>query len=205
MSPVKKLLKIITSLVDEHGLVPGQYSGAHMRAKYPAEGMKKSNITLTGGNEKGKGEVNMNDNKTYDLVTSITDNAINCAVEAMNETKFVYFASDSHQALEYSVRKKRSRIKVITRHNNTVNSIHFDGDNEGNLHNTYPTIVDVWMLSHAKCISQGMGGFGHFASMLGGNHHTCRVRHRNYKNATLPCILSAGTVVRPNAAPFDYP
>ena len=29
----------------------------------------------------------MDDKKTYDLLTSIADNAINCVVEAMNETK----------------------------------------------------------------------------------------------------------------------
>ena len=32
--PSKKIAQMITSLVDEHGLVPGQYFRAHMRAKY---------------------------------------------------------------------------------------------------------------------------------------------------------------------------
>ena len=83
MSPVKKLLKIITSLVDEHGLVPGQYSEAHMRANWPSGGFKLSGL------EQGKGEVMMDGKKTYDLLTSIADNDINCVVEAMNETIFL--------------------------------------------------------------------------------------------------------------------
>ena len=33
--PSTKIAHMITSLVDEHGLVPGQYFGAHMRARYP--------------------------------------------------------------------------------------------------------------------------------------------------------------------------
>ena len=89
----KKLLKVSTSLVDEHGSVPDQYSEAYMRAKWPSGGFK-----LTGW-EQGKGEVMMDDKKVYDLLTSIADNTINCVVEAMKETKFVYFASDSYHAL----------------------------------------------------------------------------------------------------------
>jgi hypothetical protein len=31
----------------------------------------------------------------------------------------------------------------------------------------YPAIVDLWILSQAKCIAVGAGGFGVFASILG--------------------------------------
>ena len=52
-----------------------------MKAMWPSGGFK-----LTSWRQ-GKGEVMMDDKKTYDLLTSIADNAINCVVEAMNETK----------------------------------------------------------------------------------------------------------------------
>jgi hypothetical protein len=149
----------------------------------------------------------MSDPTTKEIIQNITDNAVNCALHIMPKTNAVYFASDSNEpatylmtespwAAHFSSSSGRSaasppadaRPRIITRPNSTTEPAHFDKEGGGYTWAAIAaTIMDLWMLAHAGCIAQGLGGFAHFASELTGNHDTCRIRHRNYINGSLTC------------------
>eukprot|EP00546_Thalassionema_frauenfeldii_P010593 CAMPEP_0178917884 /NCGR_PEP_ID=MMETSP0786-20121207/13511_1 /TAXON_ID=186022 /ORGANISM="Thalassionema frauenfeldii, Strain CCMP 1798" /LENGTH=451 /DNA_ID=CAMNT_0020591517 /DNA_START=125 /DNA_END=1480 /DNA_ORIENTATION=+ len=190
--PSKALGGVIESLVKESGLVPGQYGAAHIRAMYPP------------GKRGFKGKLNT----TKAFKDNIGDNAANCVVKAMPETSHIYVATDTSEILDYllhesstwasnrTMRASREKMaldahtgppaKIVARPDYNVSSLHFDESNFPGLSGKAPPqayfqiFVDLWMLAHSKCISQGLGGFGHFASMLSGNHLSCRNRHRDY-------------------------
>ena len=76
-------------------------------------------------------------------------------------------------------------IVIVSRPNYNKGSLHIDTHlnfpgREGiaPVDEFYQIFIDLWILSHTKCLSQGLGGFGHFASILSGNHLQCRNRHR---------------------------
>lgn len=194
--PSKAVGELIETLARESGLVPGEYAGAHIRARFPVGSEKIKMI-------RGKELVNMNDNITKTYVHQIGDNAANCALKAMPETKHIFIATDTSELIDYLLyespiwgdhaRKKNNNIttsvtklhhyplaKIVTRSDYNVSSLHLDKADKAPPKAFYQIFVDLWILSHTKCISQGYGGFGHFCSMLSGNHHTCRVRHREY-------------------------
>lgn len=200
--PSPAVAKIVTSIVKQHGLVPGQYAGAHVRAKHPkGQGDIKLGKKRA---DKGGGGLNMKDERTKQIIQNITDNSVNCAVKIMPETKTVYFASDTNEPVDHLMTDSAwaphfargsnttsllsRKPSIITRPDGTKEPTHFD--KEGGHHQVedmYPTIVDLWILSHAKCIAQGVGGFGAFASLLTGNHDTCHIVHRNDAKGSLPC------------------
>eukprot|EP00566_Odontella_aurita_P012860 CAMPEP_0113528066 /NCGR_PEP_ID=MMETSP0015_2-20120614/1637_1 /TAXON_ID=2838 /ORGANISM="Odontella" /LENGTH=463 /DNA_ID=CAMNT_0000426555 /DNA_START=143 /DNA_END=1532 /DNA_ORIENTATION=+ /assembly_acc=CAM_ASM_000160 len=80
---------------------------------------------------------------------------------------------------------------VVTRPNSTIEPMHIDRGQGGKVHRddgtfdsdkdaVAATFIDLWIMAHARCTAQGVGGFAHFSSELTGNHYSCRVRHRNY-------------------------
>ena len=203
--PSKAVGEIIDSLAQGSGLVPGEYAGTQIRARFP---VGKEGIQMVGRKEL----VNMNHHETKIYVQKLGDNAANCALKAMPETKHIYVATDTSELLGYLLYEspiwgdhnsthagnnnittsavtnphQRPSAKIVTRPDYNVSSLYFGKTYLENLLDEPPPeayfqiFIDLWMLSHTKCMSQGHGGFGHFGSTLSGNHHTCRNRHRNY-------------------------
>jgi len=191
--PSPALRDVIKKVVSQNGLVPGTYAAAHVRARFPV-GLGK--IKYRGGNEISG--VDFDDSVTKDWVTKIGDNAVKCATVAMPDTKHVYVASDSFELSKYFMNKNNTTnasssspadptqtVSVVMRPDYETNAKHFNGDLPGpdtNSSEYFSTFVDLWLLSHSKCLAHGLGGFGHFASVLSGYHNSCRVRHRSYLN-----------------------
>ena len=203
--PSKALAKIIDSIAEEHGLIPGQYSSAHVRAKYPVDRVGQKEIKIL-KNEKG---LNMQDARTHEIITAIADNAMHCAMKAMPKAKHVYFASDAHELATYLMKesptwavrnrtslnltqKPPSGVTIVTRPNHTVEPEHYGFSMDPDPRKYDGIFIDLWIMAHAKCMAQGVGGFGHFASSLSGNHYSCRVRHRDYKVGISPSCPTPG-------------
>jgi hypothetical protein len=231
--PTKALQEHIQATATVHHLIPGQYAGVHMRAKYPA---KNSNITLNYGvGDKEGGGIRMENSDTQRAIAEIVDNAMNCIMTVMPETPVVYVASDSNEPIEYLLKESIWAIaggttnnfthphpkwyssstssssslppppaipvnrqwntttkpapKVVARLDFEVEPIHFDSDHGRGPQpqDMYPTFVDLWILAHAKCISQGVGGYSEFASQLTGNFRSCRAIHRHKQQGILKC------------------
>jgi hypothetical protein len=78
--------------------------------------------------------------------------------------------------------------KVVARLDFEQEALHFDSDTKRPQPiDMYPIFVDLWILGHAKCISQGVGGYSELASQLTGNLHTCRIFHRDKDQGILKC------------------
>ena len=43
----------------------------------------------------------MRDRKIFEIVAYLADHAVECAVQVMPETKYVYVASDTHETIDY--------------------------------------------------------------------------------------------------------
>ena len=139
-------------------------------------------------------DLDMNDNHTRDVVFKIGDNAVKCATKAMPDTKYVYVASDAHEIINYLLDESpswaqnnqtnttRKNVTILMRPNHANISLHLEiHPTEYTKPSNYSdTFLDLWIMAHSKCLSQGLGGFGHFGSVLSGNHYSCRVRHRDY-------------------------
>jgi hypothetical protein len=201
--PSKPVAKIIDSITEEHGMIPGQYSTAHVRAKFPVGTLEIKLI-----NNKEKGGLNMEDARTREIIAAIADNAAHCASKAMPETKHVYFAADAQEPTTYLLEEsptwavknstsshliqKRPSVMIVTRPNHTVEPLHFETGTDPDPSKFYAIFIDLWIMAHAKCMAQGIGGFGHFASMMSGNHYSCRVRHRDYAFGISPTCPTPG-------------
>jgi hypothetical protein len=190
--PSAKLMEQLNIIYSQNpGLIPGHYAAMHVRAKWPSGGIKtnKRHADAYGGG------LNMNNDDNKKLVESIADNAAYCAKKAMPETKYIYVCSDSdeiatyliHQSPMWSINatsEKNQHVRIIARTNYTEEPMHLN--NHGYPSDKYMGVfVDLWMMAFSSCLSQGLGGFGHFGSELSGNHLTCRVRHRNYGSRVL--------------------
>lgn len=137
----------------------------------------------------------MEDPDTFDLVSKIANNAMNCAMQIMPDASHIYMASDSVEPIQYikhqslwqsNITKEvlpgkyshSSKIpKIASRKNSHVEPKHFNFQ-EGSVEEFATAFVDQWILGHAKCISHGAGGFGMFVSALTGNYDSCRICHR---------------------------
>eukprot|EP00594_Rhizosolenia_setigera_P003817 CAMPEP_0178940722 /NCGR_PEP_ID=MMETSP0789-20121207/977_1 /TAXON_ID=3005 /ORGANISM="Rhizosolenia setigera, Strain CCMP 1694" /LENGTH=470 /DNA_ID=CAMNT_0020619813 /DNA_START=69 /DNA_END=1481 /DNA_ORIENTATION=+ len=189
-TPSKELAKVIDQHANANGLVPGEYTAAHVRARYPGRG----DIKLI--SKKEQSGLNMKDKTTHDIVTKLGDNSIKCAFKAMPEATHVYFASDSYDINKYLMDEspywsKHHRNSTIS--NNNIDkvlvmrpdyihdAIHLEQEpTETSKPSDYNAMfIDLWILAHSRCLAQGVGGFGHFGSKLSGYHTECRLRHRS--------------------------
>lgn len=196
--PSEKLMKLILSHYDAYpGLTPKAYSVAHVRAKWPNQGI----LTNRRGGDKNGGGLNMENEENRLKVHRLADNAAFCAQKAMPDVRFIYITSDSDEIADYLINespvwsnmstpvnftgKYQTHAQVIARLDYKVEPAHMDTSGL-EIDRYFGIFVDLWMMATSKCLAQGLGGFGHFGSELSGNHYSCRVRHRNYGTDILP-------------------
>jgi len=199
-----RLAESVNQIAKEFSLKPGAYGSVHVRAKFP---VGRGDLRLRRSSEKD-GRLDMQDETTRIALLNLSQVALGCAHKAIEpETKHQsgYVASDSQEIMRLwfddkndvredlqnmagthiPLRETKKWVRLASRPNRTEQVAHFD--QPGRHRWEYDgTIIDLWMLAHAKCISQGLGGFGHFGSVLSGNHLRCRVRHRDYVLGLLP-------------------
>lgn len=99
-----------------------------------------------------------------------------------------------------------TRAKVIMRHDYKDPPAHFDSQRyEESQPGLFGTLVDLWMLAHARGHSMGVGGFGRFGSVLAGNNLNTRTRHRDKNEQSPSCATSAERKAWKKLHPELYP
>ena len=154
--PSKPVEQIIRSELTKFKLVPGHYTGAHLRALYAIDSRPKEEIEVW------------------------TDNALNCASQLRPGGYPILFASDSDYATSYShkyVLNKPNNISVVTRTHHPNPPLHLDRAKYWERRpasDYYDTFVDLYLLALAGCVTYNKGGFGHWGLLIGGNI-TCTI------------------------------
>eukprot|EP00536_Pseudo-nitzschia_multiseries_P002595 jgi/Psemu1/294883/fgenesh1_pm.35_\ len=157
--PAPPIKKIIEDKMESANLVPNEYVASHYRAFWCTEDKKETVSRLK--------------------LMRKTTNALNCASQLQPGAP-VYFASDS-QISVLAARKMNEthRAREIVTFNEKKEALHLDKKDQwksGDISDFYPTFVDLLVMSKAKCIAFGVGGFGAFANLLSSNS-SCYMRH----------------------------
>ena len=97
--PVQPIADEITSIVTEHGLIPGNYAGVHIRARFPSY-QKQIKSKKRDADQQGGG-IDMEDPDTFKFVAKILGNAMNCAMQIMPNAPQIYVASDSVEPIQF--------------------------------------------------------------------------------------------------------
>ena len=176
-SPSPPIALRISKFMTLHGLIPGEYVAAHIRALYAVESR------------------NVGQTKSWAM------NAVNCASQ-LRPGKPIFVASDSEVASDYAIEYGSSMNgKVVTHQSNPDPPLHLDTAEKvthtingvdilqryGPAH-FYDTFVDAYLLALSKCVFIGKGGFGHWALLIGGNY-SCTFRQKGFTDQGIknPC------------------
>lgn len=159
--PSPAVSQLLEKSLQEMNLQPRQYVAAHIRTMYVSD--------------------------TRDMAEEV--HAVDCASQ-LGPGFPIYVATDhcntTRKALAYG-QSKASGTRVVARDDRQpilhldrgqdflVNSNDWKGWNASDF---YPIFVDFYLLVQSKCVAYGVGGFGSWASMVGGNSETCSVNHR---------------------------
>jgi hypothetical protein len=161
-TPSPELAASIEETLHRTGLIPGQYTAAHLRALYTS------------------------DKRNDQVLKSWTQNSINCALQ-MQQPKLtgnslpVYFASDSDKALRFGIMYgKTFKVDVVSREAKYgKNPLHIDKTSDWQVRpptDFFEVFIDLYVMALSKCVTYGMGGYGRFASLMSGNT-TCSIVH----------------------------
>lgn len=82
-----------------------------------------------------------------------------------------------------------TKLQILARSDYHLEPPHFDR-NRWPAPN-YALFVDLWIMAHASCHAQGVGGFGRFGSVLSGQRRVCATRHRDYTGIVQSCATPA--------------
>jgi len=141
------------------GLVDKDYLGFHLRMRYP----ETSKVLNAHGQEDVFGFQNITPDMTKEMLR-VGENALQCVKSSSGQPQItVYGAADTVHALE-----------VLKQNHNEVVYLPSDGERVHTGHNPpqgkcstfYPALIDLWILSGAKCIAFGHGGYGSLATMM---------------------------------------
>lgn len=161
--PVQALLEKTMTLLQ---LVPRQYYGIHLRARYPG-----SNAAFSSKRWAFARSVDADGFKwTRDAqqqVELVASRAIQCLENHTAPTTMppIYFASDTNEAVKFVASSSSPNVVgMVTR----TEKLHLDRNKNMPPSAFLPAIVDLLILSQAACLVVGAGGFGVFAAILGG-------------------------------------
>lgn len=153
-TPVPRLAGLIESTMQQHGLAPGQYSSAHLRAMY--------------GNR---------DSRDAQELVELTVLGINCASNLQPGAP-IYFASDTGNAVLAARDYAKLHSLPVASLDFNDDPIHLDKDlhwENRSVSEYDPTFVDLYMLSQSRCVAYSNGGYGTFGSLLS-HDAQCNIR-----------------------------
>ena len=176
-TPSKPVSEIISKELNRMNLVPGHYVSAHLRALYATDSRSEA--------------------QTQDWAR----NALNCA-STLRPGLPIFFASDSDEALNYSeTYGKMKKAQVAFRIPSPNPPLHLDATRDWQTRppsDFYDTFVDLYLLALGGCVHYGLGGFGHWGLLIGGNV-TCAMQikfegHKQFARITNQCSWTSRTV-----------
>jgi hypothetical protein len=162
--PSPPVQALIDRQMEELKLEPMQYHALHIRAQYLS-------------NEAG--------------TPGLVENATNCAISSFGSpTLPLYVATDSKEATRKAIAYASNYTRqAVARFSDTA-PLHMDRgadfmryakDLRDQPELYYDIFVDVYILSQARCITYGRGGYGRWASLLSSNS-SCSMRYFQTRN-----------------------
>ncbi|EJK77215.1 hypothetical protein THAOC_00966, partial [Thalassiosira oceanica] len=186
--PTPELRRFVLDSMEGLGLSPeSPYLAAHVRSGYPL-----FNVSWF---------VWPDMDSHPDLVKSWSENAVRSVVAAYRQSLesnasssfgdtdrlVVYVASDAPQVVEYlkSISDQAGNAAVANSREGWPLIVGMETKDRPNIDlakpmhpsEWYPAFLDIWILSHARCVSYGIGGFGRFGANLA--RTGCMVQHRS--------------------------
>jgi hypothetical protein len=146
-TPTPYLADAIERSMSQLHLVPGQYTAAHFRAKY---------------------------NEVHPLtdraIKGLARNTVNCASQLRRDSsELIFFATESQLAMK-SVRDYVLTVpgQIVTAPT-TKEPLHLDKATSTKPRDYFSVFIDLFLLSNARCIAHGQGGYGRLAVLLSHN------------------------------------
>jgi hypothetical protein len=166
-------------------LIPNHFDAIHLRARYPgtSDAFDTTKSSLFSRSVDADG-FQWTPN-AQDAVLELTTTALDCLLSQQQQHKdassststTIYFASDTNEAVKLVTTPSSSSwngtnmVGLVT----SYERLHLDRNEYiGLIRKTppsafYPAFVDLWILSQARCLVAGKGGYGTFASIMGGS------------------------------------
>lgn len=167
LTPSPPVQRLMDDTMHKLHLNPLEYNGIHLRARYPGLSdsfQRKSSWFSRSVDADGFKWTPA----AKQEVIRLTTHAMDC-LDSNDTSLPIYFASDTNEAVKFVTQEQDSVVGMVT----PLEKMHLNrNDRIGLIRKTppsafYPAFVDLWILSQAKCIAVGAGGYGVFASILG--------------------------------------
>ena len=157
--PAPPIAQRIKDRMASAGLVTDEFAASHYRAFYAKETNKAA--------------------VEEEELERKAENALNCASQGLPGHP-IYFASDSQFAVQFArnMTATHPERKIVT-FDSDEEALHLDKMElwtSGKISDFYPTFVDLLIMSKAKCMARGIGGFGMFASLISSDPY-CEIAH----------------------------
>ena len=166
-TPVPPIQQRIQTYMHDNGLEPNQYAASHLRALYG---------------------VAQRDER---LVEYMTQHAINCTSHQVHHKPVLFFASDSVHANSIAAEYGAEHGLLVVSPQRAEQPLHMDKAKDWKHRDAsdfYDTLVDLYLLSLARCVTYGMGGYGKLASLLSYNA-SCSRQHRIPQQTSDRCLF----------------
>jgi hypothetical protein len=186
LTPSRAVQKSLDETMQHLKLTPQHYDAIHLRARYPGTSdafQPKTSLfsrTVDAGGfqwtREAQTEVLQLATRATDcLVTQNNNRSSSSSWNNNTSTKPIYFASDTNEA----VKLVTTTTSLNNNHTTMVGLVtsgerlHLNrNDKTGLIFKTkpvafYPAFIDLWILSQARCLVIGAGGYGILASILG--------------------------------------
>jgi hypothetical protein len=166
-TPVPRVASLLSGKMEQHGLVPGQYVAAHLRAMY--------------GNR---------EHRDVEEIVKLAVLGVNCASNLLPGAP-IYFASDTSLAVDAAMSYSTMHgLPVVSFEFDAGDPIHLDKDDDWKTRNASAydsTFADLYMLAQSRCVAYSNGGYGTFGSLLSYDSE-CKLRFFEKRSEVVKCM-----------------
>ncbi|GFH50743.1 hypothetical protein CTEN210_07219 [Chaetoceros tenuissimus] len=184
--PIPAIARNINATMTQLGLVEGNFTSIHLRARYPTPRLQYILGKNASALDKGHFTPTF-DGRFKSYLMQLTNNAVECGYLLDTKRPFV-FISDSVDLVDHVIENRMnvrgSQVQILGV-KQRPNIIHLNFDNTNVEDTFYPLFEDLLIMGGGSCMAHGLGSFGAFGAGLAGNR--CRALHRNYRGAPIKC------------------
>ncbi|GFH44274.1 hypothetical protein CTEN210_00748 [Chaetoceros tenuissimus] len=185
--PIPAIARNINVTMTNLGLVEGNYTSIHLRARYPTSRlMYILGQTQMSALDKGHFTPTF-DGKYKKYLTQLANNAVECGY-LLDTKRPIVFISDSADLVDHVIENKMnirgSQVHILGV-KQRPNVIHIEYDDTNVEDTLYPLFEDLLIMGGGYCVAHGLGSFGAFGAGLAGNR--CRALHRRFTGAPNKC------------------